>query len=343
MTPNAATKTYGDADPALTGTLAGFLPADGVTATYSRTAGETVAGSPYTISAVLAPTGVLGNYHITYNTAAFTITRRTLNVTGTAGGAKTYDATTGVGPGFALLDNRVSGDALTFTYTAAFVSPNAASPQTINVTGIAISGGTHAGNYQLGNTTISGSANILVKSVTGSFTAANKIFDGTTAATITGRTLSGVVGGTDVTLSGGTATFSDANVGQNKTVTGTGFTLAGAQKDNYALAATTLTTTASIAYDWSGFLQPINDTAHQTGVAQSKFKLGQTIPAKFDIRDAAGAAVQQTPNPTFLRLGTWAAAPRRPRWRRPSQSRRTWRRSTSGTAASTTTTGAPRA
>ena len=30
------------ADPALTGTLSGFLAADGVTATYSRTAGETV-------------------------------------------------------------------------------------------------------------------------------------------------------------------------------------------------------------------------------------------------------------------------------------------------------------
>ncbi len=42
VTPNAAGKTYGDVDPTLTGTLAGFLEADNVTATYSRTAGETV-------------------------------------------------------------------------------------------------------------------------------------------------------------------------------------------------------------------------------------------------------------------------------------------------------------
>ena len=69
VTPNAASKTYGAADPALTGTLTGFLAADGVTATYSRTAGETVAGGPYTISATLSPAGVLGNYTITYNTA----------------------------------------------------------------------------------------------------------------------------------------------------------------------------------------------------------------------------------------------------------------------------------
>ena len=46
-----------------------------MTATYSRTAGETVAGSPYTISATLSPAGVLSNYNITYNTANFTITR----------------------------------------------------------------------------------------------------------------------------------------------------------------------------------------------------------------------------------------------------------------------------
>ena len=76
MTPNAASKSYGDADPAFTGTLTGFLAADGVTATYSRTAGETVAGSPYTISATLSPAGVLSNYNITYNTANFTITPR---------------------------------------------------------------------------------------------------------------------------------------------------------------------------------------------------------------------------------------------------------------------------
>ena len=44
VTPAAASKTYGSADPVLAGTLSGFLAADGVTASYSRTAGETVAG-----------------------------------------------------------------------------------------------------------------------------------------------------------------------------------------------------------------------------------------------------------------------------------------------------------
>src|SRR6185369_4030055 len=80
VTPNVASKTYGAADPALSGVLSGFLPGDGVTAAYTRTPGETVAGSPYTISATLSPTSVLGNYSITPNTALFTINKAALTV-----------------------------------------------------------------------------------------------------------------------------------------------------------------------------------------------------------------------------------------------------------------------
>ena len=91
VTPTAASKVYGAADPAFTGTLSGFLAADGVTASYSRTAGETVAGGPYTISATLSPAGVLSNYTITYNTASFTITAKPASVTPNAA-SKIYGA-----------------------------------------------------------------------------------------------------------------------------------------------------------------------------------------------------------------------------------------------------------
>ena len=80
VTPNAASKSYGAADPAFTGTLTGFLAADNVTATYTRTAGETAAGSPYAISATLGPAGLPGNYVITVNTAGFTINKATATV-----------------------------------------------------------------------------------------------------------------------------------------------------------------------------------------------------------------------------------------------------------------------
>jgi large repetitive protein len=90
VTPDAISKTYGDVDPTLTGTLIGFLPADSVTATYNRASGDTVTGSPYTISATLGPSEALDNYDITYNTADFTINQKTITVTPASGQTKVY-------------------------------------------------------------------------------------------------------------------------------------------------------------------------------------------------------------------------------------------------------------
>ena len=72
-----------------------------------------------------------------------------------------------------------------------------------------------------------------------------QVYDGTTAATIASGTLTGVLAGDAVTLSGGTAVFDTKDVGTNKTVTGTGFTLGGAQASNYTLTSVG-TTTANI-------------------------------------------------------------------------------------------------
>src|SRR5262249_28782458 len=82
--------------------------------------------------------------------------------------------------------------------------------------------------------------------VTGSITANNKIYDGTAAAIIGSRTLSGALAGDDVSLSGGTATFATKSVGTAKTVTATGLTLSGAAAGNYQLASTSATALADI-------------------------------------------------------------------------------------------------
>src|SRR5206468_11857573 len=66
-----------------------------------------------------------------------------------------------------------------------------------------------------------------------SITANNKIYDGTTAATIATRTLSGVVGSDNVSLTGGTATFANKNASNGKTVTATGLSLSGISAGNY--------------------------------------------------------------------------------------------------------------
>ncbi len=95
VTPNAASKTYGTADPPLSGTLTGFLAADNVTATYTRTTGST-AGT-YTISASLNPPGALANYSIAPNTASFLIARATPVVTWAAPAAIAYGGALGNG------------------------------------------------------------------------------------------------------------------------------------------------------------------------------------------------------------------------------------------------------
>jgi hypothetical protein len=175
VTPHAASKTYGTADPALTGTLTGFLDGDSVTAVYSRAAGESVAGGPYSISAVLSPAAVLGNYTITYNTAAFTIDKRTLTVTATAA-SRTYDGTTLAA--VTLSDNRVEGDLLTETSTSAtFSDRNAGSGKPVSISGISISG-PDATNYLLGNTTTATTADITPRQLEVTATPDTKTYDG---------------------------------------------------------------------------------------------------------------------------------------------------------------------
>ena len=106
MTSALASKTYGSADPTLSGTLSGFLTADSVTASYSRTAGETV--GTYTISATLSPVAVLGNYNVTYSTANFTLNKKDVTVA-TDEKSKTYGsadpALTGTLTGFLAGDS----------------------------------------------------------------------------------------------------------------------------------------------------------------------------------------------------------------------------------------------
>jgi YDG domain/MBG domain (YGX type)/Fibronectin type III domain len=65
--------------------------------------------------------------------------------------------------------------------------------------------------------------------------ASNKVYDGTTSASVTGATLSGIVNSDNVTLVLGTATFATKDMGTAKAVTVTGSTLSGTKAGNYSL------------------------------------------------------------------------------------------------------------
>ncbi|MFN4260210.1 MAG: choice-of-anchor Q domain-containing protein, partial [Gemmataceae bacterium] len=82
------------------------------------------------------------------------------------------------------------------------------------------------------------------RTLTVSATAANKVYDGTTAANVT--LSDNRVTGDNLTITFTSATFDTKNVGTNKTVIVNSLALSGADANNYTLAATTATTTADI-------------------------------------------------------------------------------------------------
>src|SRR2546426_11645307 len=78
----------------------------------------------------------------------------------------------------------LSGDVFTDSYTAAsFASKTVGSGKLVSVSGISISG-TDAGNYTF-NTTASTTADITARPLTVSAAGANRLYDGTTTATVT--------------------------------------------------------------------------------------------------------------------------------------------------------------
>ncbi|HET7691029.1 MAG TPA: YDG domain-containing protein [Nocardioidaceae bacterium] len=241
--------------------------------------------SNYTLSSVATTTANITPLHI-----AGTFTAKD----------KVYTGTTAAEVLTRGLVGQVSDDDVVLSGgTAAFANKNVGTAKTVTLTGATLAGN-DAGNYVLDSVATT-TASITPAPVSGSFTAYDKVVDGTRSATVKNTSLTGVIAPDVVNLVVTNPLFDTASVGTGKTVTAS-LSLSGADSGNYALTSTTATTTASITYAWGGFLQPINDTAHQVGVAQSKFKLGQTIPAKFVIKDAFGTVVQQSSQPQFSKV-----------------------------------------
>jgi len=173
------------------------------------------------------------------NSVTLTIGAKALTITGLTAGNKVYNATTAATlNGTAALSGVINGDnvSLSGTGSGTFANANIGTGKTVTVTGYTLSG-TGASNYTLTQPT-GLTANITAAPLTISgITASDKIYNGSTAATLAGTaTLSGVVAGDNVTLSGtGSGTFANANVGNTKAVTVTGYTISGTSSGNYTL------------------------------------------------------------------------------------------------------------
>ena len=176
----------------------------------------------------------------------FMIDKRNVTASITAAD-KTYDGTDAASISGCTLEAQtgnhgvISGDAVGCSGSNGhFANANAGTGKTVTAD-VALTG-TAAGNYQLSSASASTTANITPKTLTVSFQALDKVWDGYATATIKSvpaASLVGVVSGDDVTLgtSGATATFVNANVGANKTVTGVGFTKSGTDAGNYVFGS----------------------------------------------------------------------------------------------------------
>ncbi|MDC0544207.1 YDG domain-containing protein, partial [Alphaproteobacteria bacterium] len=191
--------------------------------------------------------GLASNYSIsTGQTTTANITVKSLTVSGITASNKTYDSTTSatLGTGSVSYGGLVSGDDFVGSYSGVFADANVGTGKTVNIT--SSYSGADVNNYSVTDQPTT-TANITAKALTATASASNKVYNSSSAATVT-LSLSGFIGSETVT-STNSSTFNDKNVGTGKTVTVNSITLAdgsnGGLAANYSIS-TGQTTTANI-------------------------------------------------------------------------------------------------
>ncbi len=193
-----------------------------------------------TVGGVTVGDGVnTDNYDVTFvsNTTG-TIPPRVVDLTG----ARTYDGTAVVDAGIFTIGHLVGAETLALTGSGTVSDKNAGSGKTVAPGTLALGDGSNGGLAS--NYTIVGGAHaagiapaLLTVGLTGTVL---KTYDGTTAAPLAAGnyTVSGIVGGDEVSLDSAAGFYDTKDAGAGKAVTATGLTLAGNDAGNYLLAAT---------------------------------------------------------------------------------------------------------
>jgi filamentous hemagglutinin family protein len=209
VTADAASKIYGDDNPAFTYTVGGMGLVNGDTlfGELATQAGSGTGVGNYAIEQGTVTSLNNPNYAITYNAADLTIGQRTITVTVDASG-KIYDGNANAT--VSLGDDRVAGDYLEIDYTSAlFDNANAGTGKTVTVGGLSLSGAS-AANYTLNSVTSEtgvadiGKASLLV-TTHGDQT---KTYDGTGYAGGATVSYDGLVNNEDASVLSGTLSVS---------------------------------------------------------------------------------------------------------------------------------------
>ena len=193
-----------------------------------------------------------GNYAITYENGTLTIDRALVTLSSVDAYDKIYDGTLAADLDLeqALFDSLFGDDELNLvSASGTFENKNAGTGKTVTISGLTL-GGADANNYILANDSLTSTADIeraTITAVTG-ITAADKTYDGTTAAIVdtSGAGLAGMIAGDDLGISNATGSFEDKNAGTRKTVSISELALTGEDAGNYLLASASTATTADI-------------------------------------------------------------------------------------------------
>ena len=202
---------------------------------------------------LLDGTGLAANYTLptlNHTNAPVTITPKSVTLSGITAASKVYDGTTTatVNTGSAVFSGMIAGDQLSISATGLFADKNAALGKKVNLS--SNYSGLDKGNYSFTDQAFT-TADITPKALTvsGLSVPTSKVYDGTTAAVVTGTSTiaSEAVGtgnttdgksysGDSVSLSGTVVgTYNSKDVSTASTVTYTGLSLSGSQASNYTL------------------------------------------------------------------------------------------------------------
>ena len=232
----------------LTGTpVASPLGSDSVSLSGSATgsfANKNVgAAKPVTVTGLTLIGPDAGNYLLGAPPGLVaSITPVNLAVTGITAIDKTYDANTVASlagtPSVAPIGSDVVSAVGTGSGT--FANKNVGTAKPVTVSGFTLTGA-DAANYTIVQPTGATASILQASLIVSGITAADKVYDRSTVATLTGTPVAVPFGSDAVSITGGTGvgSFADKNVGTNKLVTVTGYTLSGVDAGNYTLGQPT--------------------------------------------------------------------------------------------------------
>ena len=190
--------------------------------------------------------------------------------------SKVYDGTTTISSQAVPVTGALPGDTVGGSGAGAFASKIVGNNLSYSITGLNLAGPDARNYYLSGSSAVSGNnGSITPAPLTVNFTAANKVYDGNTTASLssTDNRL-----GNDVLTVSATGVFADKNVGTGKSVTVSNLSLSGQDANNYTLSGA-----------------GNNPTANITRLAQVAW-VGGTTGNWFDPANWAGGAVPDLAN-----------------------------------------------